>query len=251
MDFEFSDEQRQLREAARVATKEYTFDRLRAINGPRGLGSGVAGLAEARCHGAQRTRSVGGWVWPRTACADGTERAEPAARAILTSAVIATTAAAITGVGYRAVARPGRGDRSRAGSLRTQLAFRDPLGRVARDPRGPGISARRPQAWWLTRGSRRCSSCPPARAARQAMRGGSLFVVPRDTPGLTLTEYSPSTDSARPTSPGRSSSAESSRLGGEGERSRRSRRPRRGARRRVRGGGEASCRHWFERPSST
>ena len=236
MDFEFSDEQRQLREAVEgFATKEYTFDRLRAIK-RSGVGWDPAvwrGLAELGVTALNVPAALGGLGYGPTETLALMDASGPSLllEPILTSAVIATALLRqFDGrAGCRTVARHGRGRSDRgAGSLRTQFALRDPLGRDARDPRGPGISARRPQGGGGLMRDLREALLVSARSSGEA--GDAAGGVAVRGAARNARTHVDRVSHRRRAAGGRHLAwtgrvPESSRLGGEGERSRRSRRP--------------------------
>ena len=199
MDFEFSDEQRQLREAVEsFAAKEYSFDHLRAVK-RSGAGWDPAvwrGLAELGATALHVPASLGGLGYGPTetlALMDGCGPGlllEP----ILTSAVVAT-----------ALLRQYDRSASAAGLLRA-MATGDRIAALAHfEPR-----SRFDTAWVETRavaegGGVRLDGrkavvahagladtlIVSGRTAGEAgeAQGLALFLVPRDAPGVTLNEY--------------------------------------------------------------
>jgi alkylation response protein AidB-like acyl-CoA dehydrogenase len=228
MDFEFSDEQRQLREAVEAfATKEYTFDRLRAIK-RSGAGWDPAvwrGLAELGVTALNVPASLGGLGYGPTETLALMDASGPSLllEPILTSAVIAT-----------ALLRQFDGSAAAAELLRA-MAAGDRIAALAHFEPGSRFETR----WVETRATAAGTEfrldgdkavvahaglaqvlLVSARSSGEAGDAGglSLFVVPRETPGLTLSEYL-TVDGQRAADihlhgvrvP------ESSRLGGEGE----------------------------------
>jgi alkylation response protein AidB-like acyl-CoA dehydrogenase len=227
MDFEFSDEQRQLREAVEgFATKEYTFDRLRAIK-RSGAGWDPAvwrGLAELGVTALNVPAALGGLGYGPTETLALMDASGPSLllEPILTSAVIATAllrqfdGASATEL-LRALAA---GDRIAA------LAHFEPSSRFETrwvesrvTPAGPGFRLDGHKAVVAHAGLAQVLLVS-ARSRGEAgdAEGVSLFVVPRDTPGLTLTEYL-TVDGQRAADIRLDGVRvpESSRLGGEGE----------------------------------
>ena len=227
MDFEFSDEQRQLREAVEgFATKEYTFDRLRAIK-RSGAGWDPAvwrGLAELGVTALNVPAARGGLGYGPTETLALMDASGPSLllEPILTSAVIATAllrqfdGASATEL-LRALAA---GDRIAA------LAHFEPSSRFETrwvesrvTPAGPGFRLDGHKAVVAHAGLAQVLLVS-ARSRGEAgdAEGVSLFVVPRDTPGLTLTEYL-TVDGQRAADIRLDGVRvpESSRLGGEGE----------------------------------
>ena len=199
MDFEFSDEQRQLREAVQAfLAKEYTFDHLRAIKrSGKGWDPAVwRGLAELGVPAVNVPESLGGLGYGPTetlalmdACGSSL-LLEP----VLASAVIATAllrehqSAAPAAELLRAMAR---------GERIATVAHFEPGARF--DTRWVETRARRAGEDYLLDG-RKAVVLQAGLAdtllvsARTAGAGGdpdgiSLFLVPRTTPGLTLEEY--------------------------------------------------------------
>ena len=227
MDFEFSDEQRQLREAVEgFATKENTFDRLRAIK-RSGAGWDPAvwrGLAELGVTALNVPAALGGLGYGPTETLALMDASGPSLllEPILTSAVIATAllrqfdGASATEL-LRALAA---GDRIAA------LAHFEPSSRFETrwvesrvTPAGPGFRLDGHKAVVAHAGLAQVLLVS-ARSRGEAgdAEGVSLFVVPRDTPGLTLTEYL-TVDGQRAADIRLDGVRvpESSRLGGEGE----------------------------------
>jgi hypothetical protein len=199
MDFEFSDEQRQLREAVEgFATKEYTFDRLRAIK-RSGAGWDPAvwrGLAELGVTALNVPASLGGLGYGPTETLALMDASGPSLllEPILTSAVIAT-----------ALLRPFDGGASAAELLRAMaagdriaaLAHFEPKSRfdsrwveTRAAPAGTGFRLDGHKAVVAHAGLAHVLLVS-ARSGGEAgdAAGLWLFAVPRDTPGLTLTEY--------------------------------------------------------------
>jgi alkylation response protein AidB-like acyl-CoA dehydrogenase len=227
MDFEFSDEQRQLREAVEgFATKEYTFDRLRAIK-RSGAGWDPAvwrGLAELGVTALNVPAALGGLGYGPTETLALMDASGPSLllEPILTSAVIATALlrqfdGASAAELLRAMAG---GDRIAA------LAHFEPSSRFETrwvesrvTPAGPGFRLDGHKAVVAHAGLAQVLLVS-ARSRGEAgdAEGVSLFVVPRDTPGLTLTEYL-TVDGQRAADIRLDGVRvpESSRLGGEGE----------------------------------
>jgi alkylation response protein AidB-like acyl-CoA dehydrogenase len=204
MDFEFSDEQRQLREAVEgFAAKEYTFDRLRAIK-RSGAGWDPAvwrGLAELGVAALNVPASLGGLGYGPTETLALMDACGPQLllEPILTSAVIAT-----------AVLRQFEGSPP-AEELLRHMAAGDRIAALAHFEPASRFDTR----WVETRASETAEgfrldgqkavvahagiadvllvSARSAGAAGAAGAGDgtgvSLFLVPRTTSGLTLAEY--------------------------------------------------------------
>jgi alkylation response protein AidB-like acyl-CoA dehydrogenase len=199
MDFEFSDEQRQLREAVQAfLAKEYTFDHLRAIKrSGKGWDPAVwRGLAELGVPAVNVPESLGGLGYGPTetlalmdACGSSL-LLEP----VLASAVIATAllrehqSAAPAAELLRAMAR---------GERIATVAHFEPGARF--DTRWVETRARRAGEDYLLDGRKAVvlqagladTLLVSARTAGAAgdPDGISLFLVPRTAPGLTLEEY--------------------------------------------------------------
>jgi alkylation response protein AidB-like acyl-CoA dehydrogenase len=199
MDFEFSDEQRQLREAVEgFATKEYTFDRLRAIK-RSGAGWDPAvwrGLAELGVTALNVPASLGGLGYGPTETLALMDAIGPSLllEPVLTSAVIATAllrqfdGSAPAAELLRAMAT---GDRIAA------LAHFEPKSRfdsqwieTRATPEGTGFRLDGHKAVVAHAGLAQVLLVS-ARSGGEAVDAAGLwlFAVPRDTPGLTLTEY--------------------------------------------------------------
>ncbi|MGD0505834.1 MAG: acyl-CoA dehydrogenase [Steroidobacteraceae bacterium] len=228
MEFEFSDEQRQLREAVEgFATKEYSFDRLRAIK-RSGAGWDPAvwrGLADLGVTALNVPASLGGLGYGPTETLALMDASGPSLllEPILTSAVIATAllrqfeGSAPAAELLRAMAA---GDRIAA------LAHFEPKSRF--DTRWIETRATSAGGGFRLEGHKAVVAhagiadvflvC--ARSAGEAgePQGLSLFVVPRETPGLTLTEYL-TVDGQRAADIHMDGALvpETSRLGGEGD----------------------------------
>jgi alkylation response protein AidB-like acyl-CoA dehydrogenase len=198
MDFEFSDEQRQLREAVEgFATKEYTFDRLRAIK-RSGAGWDPAvwrGLAELGVTALNVPAALGGLGYGPTETLALMDASGPSLllEPILTSAVIATALLRqFDGAGAAELLRAmAAGDRIAA------LAHFEPGSRfetrwveTRATPADPGYRLDGHKAVVAHAGLAQ-ALLVSARSSGGAgdAEGVSLFVVPRDAPGLTLTEY--------------------------------------------------------------
>ena len=198
MDFEFSDEQRQLREAVEgFATKEYTFDRLRAIK-RSGAGWDPAvwrGLAELGVTALNVPAALGGLGYGPTETLALMDASGPSLllEPILTSAVIATALLRqFDGAGAAELLRAmAAGDRIAA------LAHFEPGSRfetrwveTRATPAGPGYRLDGHKAVVAHAGLAQ-ALLVSARSSGGAgdAEGVSLFMVPRDAPGLTLTEY--------------------------------------------------------------
>ena len=145
MDFEFSDEQRQLREAVEAfAAKEYTFERLRAIK-RSGAGWDPAvwrGLAELGVTALNVPASLGGLGYGPTETLALMDACGPSLllEPILTSAVIATALLRHyerDAGARRAASRPGR---------RAIASRRSRISSPGRGSRPPG-SRRAPRPW--------------------------------------------------------------------------------------------------------
>jgi hypothetical protein len=199
MDFEFSDEQRQLREAVEgFATKEYTFDRLRAIK-RSGAGWDPAvwrGLAELGVTALNVPASLGGLGYGPTETLALMDAIGPSLllEPVLTSAIIATAllrqfdGSAEAAEQLRAMAT---GDRIAA------LAHFEPKSRfdshwveTRATPEGTGFRLDGHKAVVAHAGLAQVLFVS-ARSGGEAVDAAGLwlFAVPRDTPGLTLTEY--------------------------------------------------------------
>jgi hypothetical protein len=199
MEFEFSDDQRQLGEAVRgFATKEYSFDRLRAIK-RSGAGWDPAvwrGLAELGVTSMNVPASLGGLGYGPVETLALMDASGPSLllEPILTSAVIATE-----------LLRQFEGSAPAAELLRAMAAGDRIVALAHFEPK-----SRFDTRWVETRatstdGNFRLDGCKAVVAhagiadvfllsARSAGEAGepsglSLFAVPRETPGVTLTEY--------------------------------------------------------------
>jgi alkylation response protein AidB-like acyl-CoA dehydrogenase len=199
MDFEFSDEQRQLREAVEgFLAKEYTFDRLRAIKrSGKGWDPEVwRGLAELGVLAVNVPTSLGGLGYGPTETLALMEACGPSLllEPVLTSAVIATAALRE----YENTAP--------AADLLRAMARGERIAAVAHFEAGAMFDTR----WVETRAHLAGESyrlnghkavvahagladilIVSARTQGDAddEQGVTLFLVPRDTPGLELTEY--------------------------------------------------------------
>ncbi len=227
MDFEFSDEQRQLREAVEgFATKEYTFDRLREIK-RSGAGWDPAvwkGLAELGVTALNVPASLGGLGYGPTETLALMDASGPSLllEPILTSAVIATALlrqfdGAAAAELLRAMAA---GDRIAAlAHFEPKSRFDSRFVETRAAPAGTGSRLDGHKAVVAHAGLAQVLLVS-ARSSGEAgdAEGLSLFVVPRETPGLTLTEYL-TVDGQRAADIRLDGVRvpESSRLGGEGE----------------------------------
>jgi alkylation response protein AidB-like acyl-CoA dehydrogenase len=199
MDFQFSDEQLQLREAVEgFATKEYTFERLRAIK-RSGAGWDPAvwrGLADLGVTALNVPASLGGLGYGPTETLALMDASGPSLllEPILTSAIIATAllrqfeGSAPAEELLRAMAM---GDRIVA------LAHFEPTSRfeicwvetrATPADRGLRLDGRKAVVAHAGLAQVLLVSARSTGAANDA-DGVSLFAVPRETPGLTLTEY--------------------------------------------------------------
>jgi alkylation response protein AidB-like acyl-CoA dehydrogenase len=199
MDFEFSDEQRQLREAVEGFTaKEYTFDHLRAIK-RSGAGWDPAvwrGLAELGVTALQVPAALGGLGYGPTETLALMDACGPSLllEPILSSAIVAT-----------AVLRPFEANAPAAGLLRAMaageriaaLAHFEPeshfdtgwVGTRAADAGGGfRLDGRKAVVAHAGIADVLLVSARSAGAAGDP-DGVSLFLVPRSASGLTLTEY--------------------------------------------------------------
>jgi alkylation response protein AidB-like acyl-CoA dehydrogenase len=199
MDFDFSEEQRQLREAVEgFATQEYTFERLRAI---KRSGAGWdpkvwRGLAELGVTALHVPVSLGGLGYGPTETLALMDAIGPSLllEPILTSAVVATAvlrqfdAGASAAELLRAMA---------PGNCIAALAHFEPRSRF--DTRWVETSATPVHGGFRLEGRKAVVAhaglahvlLVSARSAGEAndAQGVSLFAVPLETPGLTLAEY--------------------------------------------------------------
>jgi alkylation response protein AidB-like acyl-CoA dehydrogenase len=199
MDFEFSDEQRQLREAVEgFAAKEYTFERLRAIKSS-GAGWDPAvwrGLAELGVTALHVPESLGGLGYGPAETLALMEACGPSLmlEPILSSAIIATSLlsrrddgasaaellrAMAAGERIAALAHFERQSRFDAGWVESRAT---PSGGDFRLDGEKTVVAHAGIADVLIVSARTAGSAGDA-------GGVSLFLAPRDAPGVTLTEY--------------------------------------------------------------
>ena len=199
MDFEFSDEQRQLREAIETfAAKEYGFEHLRALKKSRaGWDPAVwRGLAELGVTALHVPAALGGLGYGPTETLALMDACGPSLflEPILTSAVIAT----VLLVPY--AAQPAAADALRAlgrGERIAALAHFEPKSRfdvrrvqtrAARTAAGFRLDGRKAVVAHAGIADTLIVSARTAGAAADAA-GVSAFLVPRESPGVTLIEY--------------------------------------------------------------
>ncbi|HEX4151952.1 MAG TPA: acyl-CoA dehydrogenase [Steroidobacteraceae bacterium] len=199
MDFEFSDEQRQLREAVEgFASKEYSFEHLRAIK-RSGAGWDPAvwrGLAELGVTALYVPAALGGLGYEPAETLALMDACGPSLflEPILTSAVIATVLLSRFQGGAAAdetLRALGRGEEIAA------LAHFEPRSRfevrwveTRAERSGEGFGLRGQKAVVAHAGLADTLIVSARTAGRQSEAAGiSLFLVPRETPGLKLIDY--------------------------------------------------------------